>query len=106
MNKQTILKAGKLFFILMIVLASNHKSFSQVRQEVSLNGTWEFAVGEAREGAETAVGAQDLPWRQVTLPGPLKFANQEAANQTKSQEAGLAILRDFVVFPADRPHHC
>jgi beta-galactosidase len=42
MKKQIILKGCTLCFLLMLLTIFSNASFSQIRQEISLNGTWDF----------------------------------------------------------------
>lgn len=72
---------------------------------ISLNGRWEFSVGDGDERAESSHGASRIVWKPVTLPGPFMPYSQEAANQTKvvwarrdfnltsGQAESLAVLR-------------
>ena len=44
-------------------------SEGQHSDSVSLNGAWEFVLGDGDERAETLEGASRLHWQATTLPG-------------------------------------
>lgn len=70
-----------------------------------LNGTWEFARSDGAGLERTESDPDDLPWKQVSLPGPFLPWNQEVADHarfiwarrtfelTTNQALGLAVLR-------------
>ena len=72
---------------------------------LSLNGTWDCAVGDGNEQAETAPGQAALDWKKVDLPGWLLPMTDKTAGETKcvwvrrtfsvdkKQEESLAVLR-------------
>ncbi len=51
-------------------------------RSVSLNGPWEFAIGEGDEGAGTPAGQASLAWSPVTLPGPFLEWSDQAVRDT------------------------
>lgn len=77
----------------------------QRTRSVPLNGTWQFAVGEGDEHAETPEGQGRLTWQQVQLPGPFMPWSEEAVASTAfvwarrafeltaEQANSLAVLR-------------
>lgn len=80
---------------------------------VTLNGTWEFALGDGNERVEIPEGQAELTWKKVELPGPFMRWDQELANTIKfvwvrrqfevssEQAKSMAILRwNHILFGA------
>jgi hypothetical protein len=80
-------------------------SEGQHARSISLNGTWEFAVGDGTERAQTRAGQNGLAWKRVELPGPFMRHSQQAVAETAfvwvkrtfqltaEQAESLAVLR-------------
>jgi len=74
-------------------------------RSLSLNGTWEWSVGEGDERAETPDGQSALTWQNAELPGPFMPWSDENVNNTAfvwarrsfnldaDQARALAVLR-------------
>ena len=80
-------------------------SEGQHARSITLNGTWEFAVGDGAERAESLAGQKMLTWKKVQLPGPFMRHSQQAVSEitfvwakrtfqlTNEQAKSLAVLR-------------
>lgn len=80
-------------------------SEGQHGRSITLNGPWEFAVGDGNERAEREDGQARLAWQAVELPGPFMPWSEKAVNEiafvwarrafdlTAKQAASLAVLR-------------
>ncbi|MBL7153180.1 MAG: hypothetical protein ISS79_05650 [Phycisphaerae bacterium] len=80
-------------------------SEGQHARSITLNGMWEFAVGDGTEGAQILEGRAKLVWKEVNLPGPFMPHNQKVVSETAfvwakrtfeltaEQATSLAILR-------------
>lgn len=85
--------------------AAAPSSEGQHGNSVSLNGTWEYAVGDGSEQAETTQGAGRLRWQGVILPGVFMPWSEAVARSTRfvwarrtfsvtaEQASRLAVLR-------------
>ena len=74
-------------------------------RSITLNGAWEFAVGEGTEGAQNRDGQTKVVWKKVSLPGPFMPHSQKAVSETAfvrakrtfpltaEQAKNLAVLR-------------
>lgn len=74
---------GLVCFALSLSLAEGGSSEGQHADSISLNGPWEFALGNGDEHAETPEGASRLSWKPVTLPGALLKYSDPAAATTR-----------------------
>jgi hypothetical protein len=80
-------------------------SEGQHGRSITLNGMWEFAVGDGRERAENCEAQDKLVWKEVRLPGQFMRWSGEAVSQTAfvwarrkfeltgGQAGRLAVLR-------------
>jgi len=80
-------------------------SEGQHARSITLNGTWEWAVGDGRERAQTPAGQAALRWQPVQLPGPFMPHSQKVVAETAfvwakrrftltaEQVESLAVLR-------------
>lgn len=79
-------------------------SEGQHARSITLNGTWEFAVGDGQERAESREGQARLVWKEVQLPGPFMPWSEKAVSEiafiwarrtfplTAEQAKSLAVL--------------
>jgi hypothetical protein len=80
-------------------------SEGQHAKSITLNGTWEFAVGDGQERAESQEGQAKLVWQEVRLPGQFMPWSEKAVSEiafvwarrtfqlTAEQAKSLAVLR-------------
>ncbi|MCF7975765.1 MAG: hypothetical protein K9N55_18250 [Phycisphaerae bacterium] len=80
-------------------------SEGQHARTLTLNGAWEYAVGEGGEQAERPEGQAGLTWQAVQLPGPFMPWSEQAVSEiafvwakrtfhlTDAQAKSLAVLR-------------
>jgi len=80
-------------------------SEGQHAKSITLNGTWEFAIGDGQEQAERQKGQEKLVWQEVQLPGPFVPWSEKAVSEiafvwarrmfrlTAEQAGNLAVLR-------------
>lgn len=80
-------------------------SEGQHAKSITLNGTWEFAVGDGQEQAQSRGGQAKLVWKEVKLPGQFMPYSNKAVSEiafiwakrtfqlTVEQAKSLAVLR-------------
>ncbi len=85
--------------------AASCGSEGQHARSITLNGTWEFAVGSGTERAQSREGQAKLDWKKVNLPGPFMRHSQKVVSETAfvwtrrtfqltaQQAKSLAVLR-------------